>query len=169
MALDDITLAMENVVADGEFAEKLRTQVRDCPFPVMQLDCDNIYYNALVQRECGEPRRLTEQLFAFVTAQNLQPGTADVLRPLGLQQNLVLNTVIEELGRRIAAEPVLSVVSTLLELFAQIFTHSQTSEKQSLAAHVAFRAALKNKTNTLTKPLRAILKSLEPGKLKIDD
>lgn len=86
-----------------------------------------------------------------------------------MQQNLVLNVVIEELGRRIITEPVLSVTSTLLELFAYIFTRNQISEKQSLTARVAFRAVLKDQSCTLAPHLRIILEKLDPKKLRKDE
>ena len=48
MSLDDVSIVAENVVDGIAFCEKLRKQVHNCPFPILQLDCDNIYYNALV-------------------------------------------------------------------------------------------------------------------------
>lgn len=48
MTLDDVTLAIDNIKEDIMFNEKLRRLVSDSPFPILQLDCDNIYYNALI-------------------------------------------------------------------------------------------------------------------------
>lgn len=66
MSLDDVSIVAENVVDGIAFCEKLRKQVHNCPFPILQLDCDNIYYNALVQREQSEPESVTKQLFTLV-------------------------------------------------------------------------------------------------------